>query len=196
MIEIHGVTMITVGTYDSVKRGMFMEYIFETNYDKKTLKTMARVVRKTVRKKHSRRSYVFGWLVIIFGILMLFLNGGFVDINFQKVITGMAVLAIIIALLFEDQLNGYLAGKRMLPGTKIVITKFTEDGYTSEVKAGTTEWKYENIELVAETSDYFAFVFGQNHAQVFEKNSLVGGTVDGFRTFIKDKTGKQIQQVK
>ena len=58
----------------------------------------------------------------------------------------MAVLTIIIALLFEDQLNGY--------------------------------------------------VFGQNHAQVFEKNSLVGGTVDGFRTFINDKTGKQIQQVK
>ena len=55
MIEIHGVTMITAGTYDSVKRGMFMEYIFETNYDKKTLKTMARIVRKTVRKKHSRR---------------------------------------------------------------------------------------------------------------------------------------------
>lgn len=173
-----------------------MEYIFETNYDKKTLKTMARIVRKTVRKKHSRRSHVFGWLVILFGILMLFLNGGFVDINFQKVITGMAVLMIIIALLFEDQLNGYLAGKRMLPGTKSAITKFTEDGYTSEVKAGTTEWKYENIELVAETSDYFAFVFGQNHAQVFEKNSLVGGTIDGFRTFIKDKTGKQIQQVK
>ena len=108
----------------------------------------------------------------------------------------MAVLVIMIALLFEDQLNGYLAGKRMLPGTKSAITKFTEDGYTSEVKAGTTEWKYENIELVAETSDYFAFVFGQNHAQVFEKNSLVGGTVDGFRTFIKDKTGKQICQVK
>ena len=79
----------------------------------------------------------------------------------------MVVLAIIIALLFEDQLNGYLAGKRMLPGTKSAITK-----------------------------DYFAFVFGQNHAQVFEKNSLVGGTIDGFRAFIKDKTGKQIQQVK
>ena len=52
----------------------------------------------------------------------------------------MAVLVIMIALLFEDQLNGYLAGKRMLPGTKSAITK-----------------------------DYFAFVFGQNHAQVFEK---------------------------
>ena len=79
----------------------------------------------------------------------------------------MAVLTIIIALLFEDQLNGYLAGKRMLPGTKSTITK-----------------------------DYFAFVFGQNHAQIFEKNSLTGGTIDEFRTFIKDKTGKKIQQVK
>lgn len=173
-----------------------MEYIFETNYDKKTLKMMARIVRKTVRKKHSRRSHVFGWIVVILGILMLFLNGGFSDINFQEIITGMAVLIIIIALLFEDQINGYMAGKRMLSGTKSAITKFTEDGYISEVKAGTTEWKYENIELIAETSDYIAFVFGQNHAQLFEKNSLTGGTIDGFRVFIKDKTGKQIYQIK
>ena len=173
-----------------------MEYIFETNYDKKTLKTMARIVRKTVRKKHSRRSHSFGWTAVIFGILMLFLDGGFTHIDFQKIITGMAVLIIIIALLFEDQINGYIAGKRMLPGTKSAITKFTEEGYVSELKAGITAWKYENIELIAETTDYFSFVFGQNHAQLFNKNSLAGGTIDEFRVFIKDKTGKTIHQVK
>lgn len=173
-----------------------MEYIFETNYDKQTLKNMARIVRKTVRKKHSRRVHILGWAVVVFGILMLLpLRGGNTVIDFRKIMTGLAVAVIAVTLLFEDLLNGYFAEKRMLPGTKKSITKFTEDGYTSEVKAGTTEWKYENIELIAETDGYFAFIFGKNHAQLFDKSHIVGN-VDEFRLFIKEKTGKQIQQIK
>ena len=175
---------------------MRMEYIFETTYDKKALKTMARIVRKTVRKKHSRRVHIFGWIMVALGILMLLpLGEGNIVIDFRKIVTGLAVVVIAVTILFEDRLNGYLAEKRMLPGTKKSTTKFMEDGYISEVKAGTTEWKYENIELIAETSGYFAFIFGKNHAQVFDKSHMVGD-VDEFRIFIKEKTGKSIRQIK
>ena len=175
---------------------MRMEYIFETTYDKKALKTMARIVRKTVRKKHSCRVHIFGWIVVVLGILMLLpLGEGNIVIDFRKIVTGLAVVVIAVTILFEDRLNGYLAEKRMLPETKKSTTKFREDGYISEVKAGTTEWKYENIELIAETAEYFAFIFGKNHAQLFDKNHMVGD-VDEFRIFIKEKTGKSIQQIK
>ena len=93
-------------------------------------------------------------------------------------------------------MNGYFARKRMLPGTVFAATAFEEDGYVSEVEAGKTEWKYENIEVIAETKDYFAFVFGKNHAQLYDKNSLKDGSVEEFRAFIKEKTGKEIWQVK
>ena len=111
-----------------------MEYIFETKYDLKVLTMMARIVRKTVRKKHSRRSHVFGWLAVVFGILMLVpLNGEAVTIDFKKVLTVMAIFVIVCALLFEDLLNGYLAKKRMLPGTDAAVTRFKDNEFLTEL---------------------------------------------------------------
>lgn len=174
-----------------------MEYIFETAYDQKALTTMARVVRKTVRKKHSRRSHILGWLVVLFGVLMFLpLNGAPIIINFKKIVTGLVLLILIFTLLFEDKINGYFAKKRMLPGTANSIAKFTEDGYLSETNAGKTEWQYKNIDLIVETNEYFAFVFGKNHAQFYDKKHLTGGTIDEFREFIQNKTGKQLQKIK
>ena len=49
--------------------------------------------------------------------------------------------------------------------------------------------------MLAETKDYFVFVFGQNHAQIYSKKSITGGTVDEFRQFIANATGKEIQKV-
>ena len=174
-----------------------MEYIFETKYDLKVLTMMARIVRKTVRKKHSRRSHVFGWLAVVFGILMLVpLNGEAVTIDFKKVLTVMAIFVIVCVLLFEDLLNGYLAKKRMLPGTDAAVTRFKDNEFLTELKMGVTDWKYEYIDLLVETKEYFVFVFGNCHAQLYDKKSLVGGTVDEFRNFITEKTGKQILKIK
>lgn len=174
-----------------------MEFKFETTYDQKAMIMMARVLRKTVRKKHSRRSHVFGWIVTVLALLLVLPLGDkpFV-LDFRTVITGAAIIIIVLSLLFEDQMNGYIARKRMLPGTAHAVCTFTEERYISEVEAGKTEWQYKNVELIAETKEYFVFVFGKNHAQVYDKRKLIGGTVEEFRTFIVEKTGKEIQQVK
>ena len=37
----------------------FTNFTFETAYNQKAMTTMARALRKTVRKKHSRRSRIF-----------------------------------------------------------------------------------------------------------------------------------------
>lgn len=42
-----------------------MEFTFQTIYNQKELTTMARALRKTLRKKKSRRSHVFGWIAVI-----------------------------------------------------------------------------------------------------------------------------------
>ena len=47
-----------------------MEFVFETDYDSKAMTAMARGLRKTVRKKHSRRSHIFGWIVIVLALLL------------------------------------------------------------------------------------------------------------------------------
>lgn len=175
----------------------FTNFTFETTYNQKAMTTMARTLRKTVRKKHSRRSHIFGWIITVLAVLLVLPIGEReVVFNFRTVITWAVIVIIVATLLFEDWINGYIARKRMLPGTAFALCTFGEDDYVSETKAGKTEWKYENIETIAETKNYFVFLFGKNHAQVYDKSSLQGGSIEEFRTFLMKKTEKEIWSVK
>ncbi len=172
-----------------------MEFTFETTYDLKALTVMARAVRKTVRKKKNRRSRVLGWIVVILGLLLtLPIGGREFEADFRTIITLLAVIVMVLALLFEDQLNGYIAGKRMLPGMKYAKGRFTEDGYVSETGVGKTEFYYHTIDAIAENQQYFVFAIGNNHAQVYEKSRIGGGTIEEFHAFLEEKTGKNIQK--
>lgn len=48
-----------------------MEFQFETRYDQKGLTALARALRKTIRKKRSRRSHIFGWCIVALAILLI-----------------------------------------------------------------------------------------------------------------------------
>ena len=171
-----------------------MEFTFEMHYDRKALTAMAKGLRKTVRKKHSRRSHIFGWIVIVLALLLSWPSAD--GVAKKDVVTWLVIVVLLLVLLFEDCLNGWIAKKRMLPGTDHAIATFSEDGYRSETAMGTTEWKYENISAMTEMPDYFLFLFGKNHAQVYDKRNLTGGTTEEFRTFIQEKTGKTVKPVK
>jgi hypothetical protein len=112
------------------------------------------------------------------------------------VVTLAAVLAIFAALLFEDRLNGYLAVKRMLPEMGKATAVFSEGGFVSETAIGKTEWTYDTIAAIAETADFFVFIYGSNHAQLYDKGSLRGGTAEEFRRFLEGAAGKEIQPVR
>ena len=145
-----------------------MEFRFETQYTAKTMAVMARALRKTIRKKRSRRS---------------------------TVITLAAAAVILFALLFEDRINGYVASKQLLPGMEKAVTVFSEGGFTSTTDVGTTEWKYDKIAMLAETAGFFVFIFSASHAQLYDKQHLQGGTAEEFRHFIEQQTGKPVQQI-
>ena len=170
-----------------------MEFVFETDYDSKAMTAMAKGLRKTVRKKHSRRSHIFGWIVIALGLLLSWPSG---EVRASDVLVWAAIVVMVGALLFEDRLNGYFARKKMLPGTAHSKDIFTEEGYRSETQMGNTEWKYENITAMAELPDYFVFLFSKNHAQVYDKRTLTGGTAEEFRAFMREQTGKTVDAVK
>lgn len=174
-----------------------MEFIFETVYNQKAVTAMARTLRKTLRRKRSLRSHIFGWIVIVAAVLLTlpFGNKDFApDLN--TIITWLAALIILIAILFEDKINGYAARKRMLAGMDKATTVFNDESYITTTNIGKTEFSYDhNIDLLAETKDYFVFVFDKNHAQVYDKSALSGGAMDEFRRFITAKTGKEIISV-
>ncbi len=163
-------------------------FSFETDYDMNTFISMARALRMTIRKKHSKRSHIFGWGVVVLGIAFTFLG----DV---RVLHITAIAAIALALLFEDRLNGWIAMKRMLKGMEKVKSDFYEDRYVSATDIGTTEWHYDKIKAIAEDKDYFIFLFSESHTQAYDKRKMTGGTGADFRNFIMQKTGLNVQRI-
>ena len=170
-----------------------MEFTFETSYNQKALTTMAKALRKTVRKKRSRRSHILGWVVMIMGALLAVnsLRSGVV-FSAKNIVTWLAILAIFIVFIWEDALNGYIASKRMLKGTEKATSIFNEEGFVSITEIGKTEWNYDKVMLVGDTKDYFVFIYSANHAQVYDKSSILGGTSEEFCRFIEETTGKNV----
>lgn len=170
-----------------------MEFRFETAYDQKAITAMAKALRKTIRKKRSRRSHILGYFVLVLALLLtLPLGGGKLEVDFRAIITWLAALCILFTFIFEDRLNAYVARKRMLPGLQKAVVTFGEETYFSETEIGNSEFKYDNILMLAETENYVVFVFSQSHAQVYDKKTIEGGTIEDFRIFISRITGKEI----
>lgn len=163
-------------------------FSFETDYDMNTFISMARALRKTVRKKHSKRSHIFGVGVVVLGMASVFLWG-------PKVLTIAAIAVIILVLLFEDRLNAWVAMKRMLSGMEKAKSDFYEDRYVSATDIGTTEWHFDKIKAIAEDQDYFIFLFSESHTQAYDKRKMNGGTEGDFRAFIEEKTGIKVQRI-
>ena len=173
-----------------------MEYTFETLYNQEALTVMAKCLRKTVRRKKSKRSHIFGWIVVILAVILSVASDAeSFAIDFKKVITWTAALAIVISFIFEDWLNGYFAKKRMLKGTEKSTSTFDTEiatAFISETAIGKSEFSYDKVAQIAETERYFIFIFSENHAQVYDKVSISGGTVDEFREFISKVTNKTV----
>lgn len=169
-----------------------MEFSFETTYDQKAMTAMAKGLRKTIRKKRSRRSHIFGWIVIVLAVLLVLRSG---HLDLRAFVTLLAALLILLTLVFEDRLNGYFARKKMLPGSEKAVSLFSDASYSSATEVGKTEFYYEKIIALAETKDYFIFLFSNSHAQVYDKRTLSGGSVEEFRNFLKEKTQKTISRI-
>ena len=163
-------------------------FSFETDYDMNTFISMARALRMTIRKKHSKRSHIFGWGVVVLGMAFILLG----DV---RVLHITAIAAIALALIFEDRLNAWVAMKRMLKGMEKARSDFYEDRYVSATDIGTTEWHYDKIKALAEDKDYFIFIFSESHTQAYDKRKMSGGTVADFRDFIMQKTGLNVQRM-
>ena len=51
-----------------------MEFTVTTRDDGRAMAALARGLRKTVRKKQSRRAHVFGWIAFFSGLLLAFFS--------------------------------------------------------------------------------------------------------------------------
>lgn len=166
---------------------------FETDYNMETLTAMAKGLRKTVRKKRSRRVHIFAAVVLILGLLTILAGE---PLGASGVVTLLALLVLILATVFEDRLNAWFARKRLLPGTEHAVATFEEDGYVSATGVTESRFSYAQIVAVAETARYFVFALSSHHTQAYDKRTIRGGSVEDFRAFIAEKTGKLVENIK
>lgn len=182
-----------------------MEFTFVTDYDQKALTTLAKVLRKTTRRTSS---IIFRAILVAFVVMMLpgilfpaylvFTEG---DAESLEVLLlgysclGICLLAVVLPIVFSDYLVGLQARKHLQPGMEKSTAVFSAEGYTNITKVAKTEFRYDSMSHISETTDYFVFVMGKNHGMIFSKRSISGGTVEEFRSFIEERTNKKLLRI-
>ena len=174
-------------------------FTVKTTYDLKALTIMARALRKTLRKGRSIFNRIFAFAVIVallFIVVGYFLIGEVAEnLSTLAFDVGIIVLLLLI-MLMEDTLSGWIAGKQMPPVARDGETTFEADSYTTTTAAVTSTWTYGQIVAVCETEEYIVFFLSKKHGQIFSRKGLQDGNWQDFRNFIMEKTGKTIQYIK
>ena len=157
----------------------------------------SRAMRKVLQRKSSILWAIFGWSVFFINALLLIpFDGEPFTLDASTVISLLVEVMLLSVLLFQDRFNGIIARKNALTGTKEYHVAFGEDSYTVVTAATTSTFRYELIDALAESQDYIIFLMKKRYAQPLDKRTLTGGTVEEFKRFLEEKTGKTFRRVK
>lgn len=169
-----------------------MEFTCKTVYDRKVLAAMSRALRKTLRKKIDRGLKLFSGIVTLIALITI------LNPTASLWVRGLYAVLVFLMLFVQwkgDALNAFFARRKALPGMEVCRAHFVPDHYETVTTGAVTQWQYDRILDLVETSRYFIFILGKNHAQAFEKRYLEQGVEADFRAFLEQKTGKSMQYI-
>ena len=168
-----------------------MEFTFEMNYNQKAMTAMARAIRKGLQEEQDKKSKIIGWGFVALTVLILLFSEkfGWMQIAASVIIVGFAAY-----LIWQDQVNGYLAMKKLPEKMRTGKWLFREDGYFSDSEAGESDYSYENIFMMVESRGYMILVFHEGKAQIIDLSTIQGGTAADFRRLLRRQTSLTIQE--
>ena len=180
-----------------LQRRKRMTFEIHSDITTRSMTVAARAMRRVLRRKRSIMWAIFGWSVFLFNALLLisFDREPFA-LDARTLISLLAEVILLSVLLFQDRFNGMIARKNALAGTKEYHVAFGEDSYTVVTAATTSTFHYELIDALAESQDYIILLMKKRYAQPLDKRTLTGGTVEEFKRFLEEKTGKTFRRVK
>ena len=174
-----------------------MTFEIHSDITNRSMTIAARAMRKVLRRKRSIMWAIFGWSVFLFNALLLIPFDGEPFVLDVRTLTSLLVEVMLLsALLFQDRINGMIACKNTLAGTKNYHIMFGEESYTVVTEVTTSTFRYELIDAMAESQDYMILLMKKRFAQPLDKRTLTGGTVEEFKRFLEKKTGKDFRHVK
>ena len=180
-----------------LQRRKRMTFEIHSDITNRSMTVAARAMRKVLRRKRSILWAVFGWSVFLFNALLLIpFDGEPFTLDASTVISLLVEVMLLSVLLFQDRFNGMIACKNTLAGTKEYHVAFGEDSYTVVAAVTTSTFRYELIDALAESQDYIILLMKKRYVQPLDKRTLTGGTVEEFKRFLEEKTGKDFRRVK
>ena len=174
-----------------------MTFEIHSDITNQSMTIAARAMRRVLRRKRSIMWAIFGWSVFLFNALLLIpFDGEPFTLDVRTVTSLLVEVMLLSVLLFQDRFNGMIACKNTLAGTKAYHFVFGEDSYTIITEVTTSTFRYELIDAMAESQDYMILLMKKRFAQPLDKRTLTGGTVEEFKRFLEEKTGKTFRRVK
>ena len=170
-----------------------MEFVIETAVDQRAVTALARGLRKTLRRRRSRMVRLLGWALAALSLLLsllLYLAEG--DVLWLNLLIGLALPVIILC---EDRLDGAVGLRQVLPGSRQVTARFTEEDYVHTTPVSESRWRYGQIQAICETEDYFLLLLSRRHGQVYSKAGFTRGDPEAFRAFLAARTGLPVRAV-
>jgi hypothetical protein len=168
-----------------------MEFTFDLNYDQKAMTAMAKAIRTGLQEEQDKRSKIIGWVFIALTVLILLTSKtfGWMQIAACILIAGFAAY-----LIWQDQVNGWLALRKLPEKMRKGRWLFREDGYFSDTEAGESDYSYHNIFLMVESQGYMMLVFHEGTAHIIDMSTIQGGTAAEFRKLLRRQTSLTIQE--
>ena len=174
-----------------------MTFEIHSDITNRSMTIAARAVRRVLRRTRSIVWTIFGWSIFVFNALLLIpFDGEPFALDVRTVTSLLVEVMLLSVLLFQDRFNGMIACKNTLAGTKDYHIAFGEESYTVVTEVITSTFRYEMIDAMAESQDYMILLMKKRFAQPLDKRTLTGGTVEEFKRFLEEKTGKTFRRVK
>ena len=174
-----------------------MTFEIRSDITNRSMAIASRAMRRVLRRKRSILWAIFGWSVFFINALLLIpFDGESFTLDASTMISLLVEVMLLSVLLFQDRFNGMIACKNTLAGTKDYHIAFGEESYTVVTEVITSTFRYELIDALAESQDYIIRLMKKRYAQPLDKRTLTGGTVEEFKRFLEEKTGKMFRRVK
>ena len=174
-----------------------MTFEIYSDITNRSMTIASRAMRKVLQRKSSILWAIFGWSVFFINALLLIpFDGEPFTLDASTVTALLAEVMLLSVLLFQDRFIGMIARKNTLAGTKEYHVAFGEDSYSVVTAATTSTFRYELIDALAESQDYIILLMKKRYVQPLDKRTLTGGTVEEFKRFLEEKTGKTFRRVK
>ena len=174
-----------------------MTFEIHSDITNRSMAVAARAMRRVLRRKRNIIWAIFDWSVFFINALLLIpFDGEPFALDVRTVSSLLVEVMLLSVLLFQDRLNGMIACKNTLAGTKEYHVVFGEESYTVVTEVTTSTFRYELIDAMAESQDYMILLMKKRFAQPLDKRTLTGGTGEEFKRFLEEKTGKTFRRVK